>query len=142
MEQNLAPGFVTVEKAIELINSDTRKDPVVDVDFLLDNLPNMRTDLNYNIKLLKRDKDGKIVDNGCVFVTITTDWEKAQLEHAIVNHHKEATGKEIDPKSIGIRYLTTENDDSITGAAKIRVNEKPMTKVGDKLGGGSKDVSA
>lgn len=137
---NLPPGFVTVERAIELIESDTRKDPVVDTEFLLNNLPYLRADFNYNIKLLKRDDSGKIVDNGNVFVAIETDWDKAKLEHAITEHYKQMSGKDIDAKNIGIRYITTENDDSLDNAAKIRVNDKPMTKVGDKLGGGTKEV--
>ena len=33
--KNLSPGFITVDEGVDLIKSDTRENPVVDMDWLI-----------------------------------------------------------------------------------------------------------
>lgn len=137
---NLPHGFISVEEAVKLIESDTRKEPVVDVLFMVNNLPYLRVNGNFNIKLLTR-KDGKIVDNGSKFVQIENDFQRVTLEHALTEHYKQATGKEIDPEQIGLSSVTSAYDDNGGSTVRPRLNDKPMTKFGDPTIGGNQDVN-
>ena len=49
MNNNIPNGFISVEDAISLIESDTRSNAKVDTAFLLRNLPYLRVDGNYTI---------------------------------------------------------------------------------------------
>lgn len=141
MNNNLQPGFITIAEAIKLIESDTRKDPVVDGDFLVDSSPYIRVGGNFNIKLLTRAKDGRIVDNGNRYVQITSEWEKAQLVHAIFEHYKQATGKALKPEEIGVHSITTAIDEDKNPTGAIREMDEPMTKVGDATVGGESEIN-
>lgn len=133
-------GFISIDEAIALIDKDTRTNAVVDADFLLRSLPYLRVNGNYNIKLLKNDGK-KIVSNGSVFVQIATEWDRSRLEHAIVEHYKRATGREVDPNTIGLRNLTTARDDKKNPSGRLIVDDKPMTNYGDSTEGGYREVN-
>lgn len=129
---NIPLGFISVEEAIKLIESDTRTNAKVNVSFLLRNLPFLRVDGNYTIKKLKHEK-GKVVPDGEAFVHIDSDYHRAMLEHAIVEHYKQVTGREIDPESIGLRKLTTAVDDEENPTGHVIKNKKSKTKMGDAI---------
>lgn len=129
---NLPNGFITVADAIKLIESDSRSDAKVDTAFLLSNLPYLRVDGNYNIKKLKHE-NGKVVEDGNVFVTISSEYEKAMLEHAITEHYRNVTGRTVDPETIGLRSITTAVDDEKNANGYLMANDKPMIKAGDDL---------
>lgn len=129
---NLPNGFISLEEAIKLIQSDSRSDAKVDTTFLLNNLPYLRVDGNYNIKKLKHE-NGRVVEDGHVYVQITSEYEKAMLEHAIVEHYRNATGRTIDPEKIGLRSITTAVDDEKNIAGHLLANDKPMIKAGDDI---------
>lgn len=134
MENNGLPrGFITIQQAIELIESDTRRDPVVDTAFLLRNIPYLKLGQNYNIKLLTRDDDGRIVENGSKYVQILTERDLVNLREAIGDHYKLVTGRNVDTNSIGLRRMTTVSDDEKNPAAKNIVNEESKIKFGDEL---------
>jgi len=139
---SLPAGFISIEDAVELIESDKRDNPVVDTAFMLRGLPYLRVNGNYNIKLLKRDENGRIVENGSKFVQIASEWERAQLEHAIVEHYKKTSRdhREIDPATIGLASLTTTIDEDKNPTGRLSVNDQPMTKYGDPTSGGEKTV--
>lgn len=142
-QQNLPRGFISIEEAIKLIESDTRKDAKVDTSFLLRNLPYLRTDGNYTIKKLRHDKEtGRVVNNGEVFVMVTSDYEKEMLKHAIVEHYRNVTGRTIDPDNIGLRSLTTTVDEETNLGAAIINNDKPTIKPGEDLGTGTRNIGA
>lgn len=142
-QQNLPRGFISIEEAIKLIESDTRKDAKVDTSFLLRNLPYLRTDGNYTIKKLRHDKEtGRVVGNGEVFVMVTSDYEKEMLKHAIVEHYRNVTGRTIDPDNIGLRSLTTTVDEETNLGAAIINNDKPTIKPGEDLGTGTRNIGA
>lgn len=129
---NLPNGFIPVMDAIKLIESDSRTDAKVDTAFLLRNLPYLRVDGNYNIKKLKH-VDGKVVEDGEVYVMIASEYERAMLEHAITEHYKNVTGRVVDPEQIGLRSITTAVDDEKNANGYLMNNDKPMVKAGDDL---------
>lgn len=141
MQNNYIPtGFISVEEAIKLIESDSRSDAKVDTSFLLRNLPYLRVDGNYTIKKLKH-KDGKVVPNGETFVQIRSEYDKAMLQHAITEHYRNVTGQIVDPETIGLRSLTTAVDDEANPQGRVTSNKKPLIKAGEDLGSVTKTVS-
>lgn len=134
MENNGLPrGFITIEEAIRLIESDTRKDPVVDTQFLLNNIPYLKLGQNYNIKLLTRADDGKIVENGNKYVQIITERDLVNLREAIGDHYKAVTGRLVDTNAIGLRRMTAVSDDEKNPMARNIVNTESKIKYGDEL---------
>ena len=129
---NLPNGFITIADAIKLIESDSRTDAKVDTAFLLRNLPYLRVDGNYNIKKLKHE-NGKVVEDGEVYVTVASEYERAILEHAITEHYKNVTGHDVDPEKIGLRSITTAVDDEKNAGGHLMSNDKPMIKAGDDI---------
>ena len=129
---NLPNGFIPVMDAIKLIESDSRTDAKVDTAFLLRNLPYLRVDGNYNIKKLKHE-NGKVVEDGEVYVMIASEYERAMLEHAITEHYKNVTGRVVDPGQIGLRSITTAVDDEKNANGYLMNNDKPMIKAGEDL---------
>lgn len=129
---NLPNGFIPVMDAIKLIESDSRTDAKVDTAFLLRNLPYLRVDGNYNIKKLKHE-NGKVVEDGEVYVMIASEYERAMLEHAITEHYKNVTGRVVNPENIGLRSITTAVDDEKNANGYLMNNDKPMIKAGDDI---------
>lgn len=129
---NLPNGFITIADAIKLIESDSRTDAKVDTAFLLRNLPYLRVDGNYNIKKLKHE-NGKVVEDGEVYVTVASEYERAILEHTITEHYKNVTGHVVDPEKIGLRSITTAVDDEKNAGGRLMSNDKPMIKAGDDI---------
>ena len=140
MQNNLPIGFTSIAEAIKLIESDSRSDAKVDTAFLLRNLPYLRVDGNYTIKKLKH-KNGKVVPDGETFVQVSSEYERAMLEHAITEHYRNVTGRTIDPETIGLRSLTTAVDDEKNPQGRVVANEKPGVKAGDDLGSGTRTVT-
>lgn len=131
MENNLPNGFISVEGAIALIQKDTRTNATVDVAFLVKNIPWLEKNRNFTIKLL-RHENGKIVENGIKYVAIENDYQKEMLKHAIVQHYKDLSGRDIDPETIGVRRITTAvEDDNPNG--RPRVNRTSKTNIGDTI---------
>ena len=129
---NLLPGFITVEDAVALINEDARTNATVDTDFMVAGLPYLRVGGNFNVRLMKTDPTKGAVYNGEKFVQINSEYELAMLEHAIVEHYKQATGRELDLNK-RTRSLSTTVDDEKNPQAQIVAQEKPMTKAGEDI---------
>lgn len=137
---NLPNGFISIEEAIKLIESDTRSDAKVDTAFLLRNLPYLRVDGNYTIKKLKH-KDGKVVADGQTYVHISSEYDRAILQHAITEHYKNVTGRIVDPETIGLRSLTTAVDDQKNPGGRIAKNDKPRVQAGDEMNSATMTVA-
>lgn len=142
----LSPGFVEVDKAVELIKSDTRENPVVDMDYLIAHTVWIETSHNFRIpkiRMLKpeevrRTKRGKIIDQeniGDVYVYIATNFEKELLKKTIYDKYRELVGHEY--KEIGVKARSTVADDAQgTAAVKPRNNNKPIAKEGAVISSG------
>lgn len=144
-ESNLAPGFITIEKACELIKSDTRENPVVDMDYLVSHLVWIETNHNFRIpkirrlkpEEIKRTKRGRIIEyetTGEEYVYIATNYEKEFLKKTILDKFKELVGHEY--KQVGVRARSTVADDAEGRAAVQPRPNKPIAKEGQSIGSG------
>ena len=143
---NLSPGFISVEDAVDLIKSDTREKPVVDMDYLVSHIVWIETNHNFRIPKIKRldpedvyrTKRGKMVEYenvGNVYVYIATNFDKELLKKTILDKFRELVGHEY--KEAGVRARSTVADDAQGKAAvQPRNNTKPIAKEGAIIGGG------
>lgn len=143
---NLAPGFITVDEACEIIKSDTDANPVVDMDYLAahDNwievghnfrIPKIR---RLNEKEVYRTKRGKWVEFeniGDIYVYLATAFEAELLRKTIYDKFRELTGREF--KQAGTIARSTVADDA-TGTAAVRPRANtPIAKEGATIGKGT-----
>lgn len=133
--QGLPKGFITVAEAIKLIESDTRDNAKVDTAFLVRNIPYMREGGNFNIRKLKHENN-RVVRDGSVFVVLETEYDKVTLEHAILEHYKQVTGRVARPEEMGIKDVSTIVDSQDPESGRIRKNQNPLSKYGEDLGSG------
>lgn len=138
----LPKDFVEFDEAIKLIESDRRDHPVVDTPFLVNNIPYIREGGNYNIKLVKYDDSGKVVDNGNRFVKLENEWECLTLKKIITEHYEKVSRNhtKLDYNEIGLNSFTTTIDDKTNPSGKPITNDKPLTKYGDPTTGGTREV--
>lgn len=141
------PGFISVEDAVKLIESDTRSNPVVDMDYLVSKIVWIEVNHNFRIPKIKRlkpeevhrTKRGKIVEYetiGEVNVSIDTAYQKEYLKKAILDKYRELVGHEY--KEAGVRAVSTVADDAQGRAAvQPRANVKPIAKEGSLIGEGT-----
>lgn len=137
--QQLPPGFITVEEAIALIKKDRRDEAVVDLKFLVNNIPFLMTKHNYNIRLLKHVTDPKtnerrVVRNGSVYVTLRSDYETQILLQAIKDAYKERTNIVLNTDEPGVNKVTTAIDEEKQVTTPVvRENPDSETKVGTDI---------
>lgn len=132
--------IITVKEAIELIDSDTPTNPVVNNVELIKNVEYLRANfrgggMNYTIHLVKRDSSGKIVPNGKKWVAVANSRDQHDLEYAITDHYKSRSGKDVDPAQLGLRKQTTvidKQDPNSDGMAHY--NKSSKLKYGSELG--------
>lgn len=149
MSPTLPPGFITIDEAIKLIESDTRDNPVVDMDYLaahkvwLDRngpahnfrIPKIRKLAKDEIYKTKRGKYVYFENTGDVFVQINTNLENELLKDAISRKFKELTGHEY--KTLMTRGVSTVADDAEgKNAVAPRIRKETMAKEGDSIGSG------
>ena len=143
----LSPGFVTIDEACKLINSDTRENPVVDMDYLISHVVWIEANHNFRVPKIKRlapdkvykTKRGKIIEYenvGDVYVFIATNFDKELLKKTIYDKYRELVGREY--KEAGVIARSTVADDAQGKAAvQPRNNTKPIAKEGTIIGEGT-----
>lgn len=136
----LSPGFIEVDKACELIKSDSRENPVVDMDYLVSHISWIETNHNFRIPKIRRlapeevrrTKRGKIIEyenTGDVYVYLATSFEKELLKKTILDKFRELVGR--DYKEAGVIARSTVADDAQgKSAVQPRNNAKPIAKEG------------
>ena len=141
---NLRPGFVSIDDAVALIKSDTRANPVVDMDYIVSRIDWIDTNHNFRIPKVRRlkpedvyrSKRGKVIEyerTGSVNVEVVTSFDKELLKKTIRDKYRELVGHEYQAKNT--RGVSTVADDAEGRAAvQPRVN-KPIAKEGDSIGG-------
>ena len=144
-KNNLSPGFVEMDEAIELIKSDTRQNPVVDMDYLILKKKWIETAHNFRIPKVRRlapqdvyrTKRGKIVEYetiGEVNVYVATNFDKELLIKTINDKYRELVGHEY--KEINTRAMSTVADDAQgRDAVRPRPNAKSIAQEGASIGG-------
>lgn len=142
----LSPGFSTIDEAVELIKSDSRENPVVDMDYLVAHVVWIEANHNFRIPRVRRlsadeiyrTKRGKIVEyeqTGDTYVHVATNFEKELLKKTILDKYRELVGHEY--RELGVRARSTVADDAQGKAAvQPRNNSKPIAKEGAVIGGG------
>lgn len=142
---NLPTGFTSVEDAVKIIQSDTRENPVVDMDYIVNKTIWIETNHNFRIPKIRRlkpeevhrTKRGKIVEYehiGDINVAIENNFQKELLKKAIFDKYRELVGHEY--KEAGVRAMSTVADDAQgREAVRPRLN-KPIAKEGANIGGG------
>ena len=141
----LAPGFIEVDKAVALINSDTRENPVVDMDWLVSHIKWIETGHNFRIPKIRRlkpeevyrTKRGKVIDyetTGNDYIYIATSFERELVRKTILDKFRELVGHEY--RENVLRATSTVADDAEgRNAVKPRPN-KPIAKEGQSIGEG------
>lgn len=143
---NLNPGFVSIDEAVALINSDTRQNPVVDMDYIASHAIWIETNHNFRIPKVRRlapeevrkTRYGKIVEyetTGEVNVAINTNYEKELLKKTIYDKYRELAGREY--KEATLKARSTVADDAQGKAAVQPRNNKPIAKEGAVIGEGT-----
>lgn len=147
---NLSPGFVPVDEACELIKSDTRQNPVVDMDYLVSRIKWVETAHNFRIPRVRRlspeevykTKRGKIVEyehTGDVYIYIATNFEKELVRKTILDKFRELVGREY--RENVVRGTSTVADDA-EGRAAVRPRaNNPIAKEGSSIGDGTVSTS-
>lgn len=133
-DSTLMPGFITVERAIELIKEDTREKARVDLQFLVNNIPYMKVKQNYNIRLLKTEEDGRVVRDGTVYVTLYNEYDRQILLRAITDAYNARTGVLVKPDTYGVNHITTVVDEEaqqMTGRPQI--NATSQIEFGERI---------
>lgn len=151
---NLPAGFSSLEEAVALIKSDTRENPVVDMDWLVDHLVWLdRNGPNHNFRIPRvrqlspeevyTNRYGKIVEyesTGELNVYIADGFENELLKKTIKDKYRELVGHEY--RGAGIKAMSTVADDAQgVAAVQPRKNAKPIAKEGDFVGNGEVLVS-
>lgn len=145
---NLNPGFISIDEAVELIKSDTRQNPVVDMDYLAAHkvwLDRNGPAHNFRIPKIRRLKPeevyktrrGKLVEYehiGDAYVAINTAFENELLKKTIEDKYRELVGHEY--KQLVTKAMSTVADDAQgRNAVQPRPN-KPIAKEGSAIGEG------
>lgn len=150
-QNNLPPGFISIDEAVELIKSDTRDEPVVDMDYLIMKTVWIETNHNFRIPKIKklpakevyRSKRGNIIEfehTGDVYVMINTNYEKEFLKKTIFDKYRELVGHEYI--EAGVRSISTVADDAQGRAAvQPRKTKNPIAKEGAIISGGEEIMS-
>lgn len=140
---NLAPGFISVDDAVALIKSDTRSNPVVDMDYIVSRINWIEVNHNFRIPKIRRlkadeiyrTKRGKIVEYetiGEANVSIMTNFDKELLKKTIRDKYRELVGHEYKEKIT--RGISTVADDAEGRQAVQPRANKPIAKEGDSIG--------
>lgn len=152
--KSLPNGFITVEEAIALINSDTRDDAKVDTQYLVSHIDWIEEAHNFRIplvrlatkeeieKIMKRypgRRPNGLISLGSKTVSINTAYEKEYLKQAIRNHYKEVAGREYEAPTV--RGLSTVADEEQSGGAAKPRRSKTIAKEGETIGSGQSRVT-
>lgn len=129
---SLPEGFITVEQAVKLINSDTRAKATVDMRYLVNNIPYIETKHNFTIFMAKHN-NGRVERAGVTRCYIADDYEKYLLIRTIKEHYKAMSGKSLNVEEIGIKRNTTTIDTEKNAQGRPMVNLDSTTEVGTAI---------
>lgn len=133
-QAQLSPGFITVDEAINMINSETRDNPRVDISRLAENIEYLEPRHNFTIFLIKRGNDGKIVSNGNKPIYVASEYEKTLVEHAIISKFEELSRQKYNKDKVRkISTAVTDGDSGGNSQGRPILNESSDIKVGDAL---------
>lgn len=137
MQQNLPQGFISVQEAIKLIESDKYDDAKVDTAYLVSHLAWIEVAHNFRIPRLEhvKDKNGniKLVERKSTYVEIRTALEAELLKDAITKHYRSIVKHDyVAPTTKNFSNIYDEEDGS---NIKRRRNKKPIAEEGQDISG-------
>ena len=138
--KQLPKDFLSVDEAVALINSDTRENPVVDTDYLMQHALWLEKSHNFNIPLLRRDNLGRVVKAGHRYVFVESDYDRTILEKAIVDKYRELASRDFDESRRVKNYSTVVTDgetgvnDNPSGRRMVDTSDR-ITRYGEPLRG-------
>lgn len=144
----LPPGFISLDEAVKLIESDTRSDAKVDTQYLVSHLKWIEEDHNFRIPLLRnatkeeieammknpRQRPRSTISAGSVNVYIERPYHAEMLKEVIRKHYREMAGKEYESPTV--RSVSSVADEEKTGGAVNPRSDKTIAKEGDTIGTG------
>ena len=148
----LPNGFISLEKAIELIEKDTPSEATVDLDWMTNNIDYVQEFKNFQIPLARNatqeeiDKQMKerlihpgikirpIVITERAYVQINDTYEKEALKRAIRLAYKSHTGKDANIDKV--HNKTTVFDPEHNTMSRPMVSKYQNTEKGASLGSG------
>ncbi len=116
MQPTLPNGFITIEDAVKLIQSDTRSDAKVDTSWLVKHIDWVEEAHNFRIPLMK------------------TSYDKEVLKKAIRDHYRDMVGHEYDAPIT--KAVSTVADEEQTGGNVRPRKSKSIAKEGAVIGTG------
>lgn len=134
MQPTLPNGFITIEDAVKLIQSDTRSDAKVDTSWLVKHIDWVEEAHNFRIPLMKTTSDKKVVSVGSKYVAVTTSYEKEVLKKAIRDHYRDMVGREYAAPVT--KAVSTVADEEQTGGNVRPRKSKSIAKEGAVIGTG------
>lgn len=134
MQPTLPKGFITIEEAIKLINSDTRKDAKVDTKWLVSHIDWIEEKHNFRIPLMKTTDKNTVVPNGNRYVEIITSFDKELMKKTIRDHYRDMVGHEYDAPIT--RAVSSVADEEQSGGAVRPRKSKSIAKEGAVIGSG------
>lgn len=151
MQPTNLKDFPSVDEAVKLIQSDSRENPVVDMDWLISHTRRIEAGRNFRIPRIRAlkpeeqwtDKMGNkhLIENiGSITVPVNSNYEKELLKKTIHDKYYEFTHKEY--KELKTRGISTVVDDSEGATAATPRARTPMAKEGEALGSGTITTNA
>lgn len=131
----LAPGFITAQSAVKLINSDTMENPKVNISWCAENLSFLAPRHNFTIKLVKKTPEGKIVENGKTQTYVENDYDKVILEKAILDKFRELTNRDYTRNLRRLSTTVTDKDGEANMMGRPVSNSSSTTDANTNLDG-------
>lgn len=135
VQPTLPKGFISIDEAQALINSDTRAEAKVDTSWLVRHIDWIEEAHNFRIPLVKSDPKSKrgITPCGSKYVQIMNAYDKEVMKRCIRNHYRDMVGHEYDAPRV--RAVSSVVDDEVASGARPR-KSKPIAKEGQTIGTG------
>ena len=133
MQPTLPKGFISIQEAVTLINSDTRSDAKVDTKWLVSHIDWIEESHNFRIPLMKTTADKKVVRIGSKYVEIRDAFDKETMKRAIRDHYRDMVGHEYAAPAV--RAVSSVADDEVGSGVRPR-KSKPIAKEGQTIGTG------
>lgn len=133
MQPSLPKGFISIDDAVALINSDSRSDAKVDTKWLVRHIDWIEEAHNFRIPLMKTDAKKNVVPCGSKFVQIMNSYDKEVMKRCIRNHYRDMVGHEYEAPAV--KAISSVVDDEVASGARPR-RAKPIAKVGATIGTG------
>lgn len=135
----LPANHFKVTEICELLKKHTAKEPIVDLEFLANNLAYMQQARNYTIKLVQKDAEGNWYSPNHVVAVVETPLDLEMLKDAIRKTYKRIKNTVPEPEK-KVKAITTAVDDLAGSTETARINTKSKAKYGSKMKGGELTV--